>query len=205
MDIFETPMEVVLNFREANREISRGKDRVKELANRFATTSNNFCPSAFDRALVPQRARKLGSPLDQGRVVSKNSRSFSLASSGVIRAWSWLYPGCRTQNQPCLNFSLRFRSISSHFPSSPGSIRSGLVNTAMMYFISAVLLGLLRLTDSSLAHRVECTNQMTAPLVFRIGYENSSALINKLERIARTFAAYCKKDQAMGILNKPAH
>ena len=90
MDIFETPVEVVLNFREATSEISRGKDRAKEPANRFAITSNNFCPSAFDSALVPKRARRSGSELDHGRVVSKNSRSFSLASSGVIRAWSWL-------------------------------------------------------------------------------------------------------------------
>lgn len=90
VDIFETPVEIVLDFREANREISRGKDRLKEPAYRFAITSNSFCPNAFDRALVPKRARSSGSPLDHGRVVSKKWRSFSLASSGVIRAWSWL-------------------------------------------------------------------------------------------------------------------
>ena len=90
VDIFETPMEVVLDFREADGEISRGKDRAKEPANRFAITSNSFCPRAFDRHLVPKRARRSGSALDHGRVFSKNSRSFSLASSGVIRAWSWL-------------------------------------------------------------------------------------------------------------------
>ena len=90
MDVFETPVEVILDLREANRRVNREKDRVEDLANRLLTTSNNFCPSAFDRDLVPKRARRSGSALDHGRVFSKNWRSFSLASSGVIRAWSWV-------------------------------------------------------------------------------------------------------------------
>ena len=165
---------------------------MKEPANRFAITSNSFCPSAFDRDLVPKRARRSGSAVDHGRVVSKNWRSFSAASSGVIRAWSWLYPGCRTQNQPCLNFSERFRRLSSHFPSSPGSIRSGLVKTAVVYFRSAILFGQLRLTDSSLARWVECTNQLTALLILNVGYGNILAVTKMHERIALTFAAYCE-------------
>jgi hypothetical protein len=86
VDILEASMEVMCDLGEATREVNGGKDRRKEPANRLATTSNNFCPSAFDSAFVPSRARKSGSAVDHGRVVSKNRRSFSLASSGEIRA-----------------------------------------------------------------------------------------------------------------------
>lgn len=61
MDILEASMELTLHFRKAKRELNNGKDRVEELANRLAMTSNNFCPNAFDRALVPRRARSSGS------------------------------------------------------------------------------------------------------------------------------------------------
>lgn len=90
MNILEAAMELALHFGKAKRGINNEKDRAEELANRFEMLSNNFLPNSFDRAVVPKRARRLGSAWDHGRVVSKNSRSFSLATSGVIRAWSWL-------------------------------------------------------------------------------------------------------------------
>jgi len=86
MNILEAAMELALDLGKAKRMFNNEKDRVEELANHFAMLSNNFCPNAFDRGPVPRRARRSGSARDHGRVVSKNSRSFSLATSGVIRA-----------------------------------------------------------------------------------------------------------------------
>ena len=132
IDIIEAPIQLVLDIREAKNGIKREADGGKELANRFAMTSNSFWPSAFAKALVPNRACRPGSEVDQGRVVVKKWRSFSLAFLGVIRAWRSVVLGCLTQNHPCLNISVRFRSIPSHFPSSPEPMRSGLVKTGMV-------------------------------------------------------------------------
>jgi hypothetical protein len=106
-------------------------------------TSNNFCPSAFDRDLVPKRARRSGSALDHGRVVLEEVAfilpSFFGRDTGLELAESRL-----TDTKPAmLEF---FGAIPEHiqpFPSSPGSIRSGLVKTAVMCFISTIHLVLI--------------------------------------------------------------
>ena len=100
IDILEAPIQLVLDIREAKKGINRENDGGKELANRFAITSNSFWPSPFARALVPNRACRPGSAVHHGRVVVKKWRSFSLAFSGVIRASRSVVPGCLTQNHP---------------------------------------------------------------------------------------------------------
>jgi len=75
----------------------------------------------------------------------------------------------------------------------------------MMYFVSATPVGPLRLTDGSLARLVELTNQMTTPLVLRVGCRNLSANMRRPEGITLTFTAYYEKNEAMGILDELAH
>lgn len=59
--------------------------------------------------------------------------------------------------------------------------------------------------NGSLARLVELTNQLTASLVFRVGYRDCSAVIQTHEIIIPTFAAYCKENEGMGVLDKLAH
>ena len=61
METLEVSTELALDFGKAKRGINNEKNRVEELPNRFSMTSNNFCPHAFDRAAVPERARRSGS------------------------------------------------------------------------------------------------------------------------------------------------
>lgn len=66
-------------------------------------------------------------------------------------------------------------------------------------------IGLCQDRNGSLSRLVELTNQLTGPLVFRIGYGDTSTIILRPKRIAPTFAAYCKKNEAMGIPDEVAH
>ena len=46
---------------------------------------------------------------------------------------------------------------------------------------------------------------MTAPLIFGIGYRDDSAIVQTAEMIIPTFAAYCKENEGVAVLEKLAH